>query len=399
MTIEQQAYRVPGFLANGIHAGIKEAPKKDLSLIYSTTPAKAAAVFTTNAFKAAPVLLDMERIKSGLAQAILTNSGNANAATGPEGYKDARAMSAALSKRLNIQDDLVLVASTGVIGHRLPVKKIESGLDKLIKGLRPEGVSDAEEAIMTTDRFPKIAIRKGRIGAREITLCGMAKGAGMIEPHMATMLAYVMTDADIDGVTLDRIFRKAVDQSFNAISVDGCMSTNDTAIILANGAAGNPVITNRSQSLPVFQDMLVGVLSELSQAMVRDGEGATKVIRIEVQGARTRHDAKKIAYAIANSNLFKTACFGQDPNWGRIIAAAGSAGIPLPVDAVDVYFDDMPVFKGGCGISVNIKKLQQIMGKDELRLRVQIAAGSKSFCLHTSDLTYDYVKINAHYHT
>lgn len=399
MIIDRKTYFVPGFLANGIHAGIKEARKKDLSLIYSTVPARAAAVFTTNAFKAAPVLLDMERIKSGLAQAILTNSGNANAATGPEGYEDARATSSALSKKLKIKDDLVLVASTGVIGHRLPLKKIESGLDKLIKGLRPEGITDAEDAIMTTDRFPKIAIRKGRIGAKEITLCGMAKGAGMIEPRMATMLAYVMTDADIDGVVLDRIFRKAVDQSFNAISVDGCMSTNDTAIILANGVAGNPLIDSRSKSLPVFQDMLIGVLSELSQAMVRDGEGATKLIRIEVQGARTRHDAKKIAYAIANSNLFKTACFGQDPNWGRIIAAAGSTGIPLTVDAVDVYFDDTAVFKEGRAIPGDIKKLQQIMGKDELRLRVQIAAGSKSFCLHTSDLTYDYVKINAHYHT
>jgi glutamate N-acetyltransferase/amino-acid N-acetyltransferase len=200
MIIDRKTYFVPGFLANGIHAGIKEDRKKDLSLIYSTVPARAAAVFTTTAFKAAPVLLDMERIKSGLAQAILTNSGNANAATGPEGNEDARATSSALSKKLKIEDDLVLVASTGVIGHRLPLKKIKSGLDKLIKGLRPDGITDAEDAIMTTDRFPKIAIRKGRIGAKEITLCGMAKGAGMIEPRMATMLAYVMTDADIDGV-------------------------------------------------------------------------------------------------------------------------------------------------------------------------------------------------------
>jgi glutamate N-acetyltransferase/amino-acid N-acetyltransferase len=399
MIIDRKTYFVPGFLANGIHAGIKEDRKKDISLIYSTVPARAAAVFTTNVFKAAPVLLDMERIRSGCAQAILTNSGNANAGTGPEGYDDARATSTALSKRLNIQDDLVLVASTGVIGHRLPVKKIESGLDRLIKGLKPEGVSDAEEAIMTTDRFPKIAIRKGRIGAREITLCGMAKGAGMIEPHMATMLAYVMTDAHIDGASLDRIFRKAVDQSFNAVSVDGCMSTNDTAIILANGVAGNPLIVSRSKSLPVFRDMLVSVLSELSLAMVRDGEGATKVIRIEVQGARTRRDAQKIAYAIANSNLFKTACFGQDPNWGRIIAAAGSTGIPLQVDAVDVYFDDTAVFKQGRGLSGDMKKLQQMMAQDELRVRLQLGMGAKSFCLYTSDLTYEYVRINAHYCT
>lgn len=399
MAIEQQTYRVPGFLANGIHTGIKEARKKDLSLIYSTVPARVAAVFTTNVFKAAPVLLDMERIKSGHAQAILTNSGNANAATGPEGYDDARATSAALSKRLDIQDDLVLVASTGVIGHRLPVIKIQSGLDRLIKGLRPEGIPDAEDAIMTTDRFPKISIRKGRIGDRDITLCGMAKGAGMIEPHMATMLAYVMTDARVNGDFLDRIFRQAVDQTFNAVSVDGCMSTNDTAIILANGTAGNPAITSRSRSLYIFREMLLGVLSELSQAMVRDGEGATKLIRIDVQGARTRRDAEKIAYAIANSNLFKTACFGQDPNWGRIIAAAGSAGVSLTVEAVDVYFDDIAVFSQGCGVSGDTKKLQQIMSKETLHLRIQLDMGLKSFCLFTSDLTYEYVKINAHYHT
>lgn len=399
MTTPQDEYIVPGFLANGIHAGIKEARRKDLALIYSKTPARAAAVFTTNVFKAAPVLIDMERIKGGGAQAILTNSGNANAATGSEGYHDALAVSAALSERMGIPDDLILVASTGVIGHRLPVTKIKSGLDRLIKGLRPQGIPDAEAAIMTTDRFPKIAVRRGLVGNREITICGMAKGAGMIEPHMATMLSYVMTDADIDAATLDRVFRKAVDRSFNAISVDGCMSTNDTAIILANGAAGNAPLNGRSRTLAVFQEMLTGVLSALSQAMVRDGEGATKIIRIDVQGARTGYDAKRIAYAVANSNLFKTACFGQDPNWGRIIAAVGSAGIPLPADAVEVYFDDMIVFRQGCGIPGNMKKLQRIVSQDAFCLLIRIGMGSRSFCLHTSDLTYDYVKINAHYHT
>jgi len=395
---KKMTYAVPGFLANGIHVGIKDEQKKDLSLIYSTVPARAAAVFTTNAFKAAPVLLDMERIKAGFAQAILTNSGNANAATGREGYEDARVMSAALSGKLDIRDDLVFVASTGVIGHRLPVTKIESGMGRLIRGLRPEGIEDAEDAIMTTDRFPKISIRKGRIGRREITLCGVAKGAGMIEPNMATMLAYVMTDADIEGSVLDRIFRRAVDRSFNAISVDGCMSTNDTAIILANGMAENQTI-HGGQGASVFRDLLGAVMSELSQAMVRDGEGATKLIRIDVQGARTLKEAKKIAYAVANSNLFKTACFGGDPNWGRIISAAGSTGIPLEVDAVEVYFDDTAVFRDSCGIPVNVKQLEKIMGGDELNLRIQLGLGTKSFCMHTSDLTYDYVKINAHYHT
>jgi len=391
-------YAVPGFLANGIRAGIKEEQKKDLSLIYSTVPARAAAVFTTNAFKAAPVLLDMERIKSGVAQAILTNSGNANAATGQDGYHDARAMSAALSEKLAIRDDLVLVASTGVIGQRLPISKIQSGIGRLVRGLRPEGIGDAEEAIMTTDRFPKISMGKGWIGDREITVCGMAKGAGMIEPHMATMLSYVLTDADIDNAILGRIFRKAVDRSFNAISVDGCMSTNDTAIILANGVAGNRIIRG-GHDASVFHDLLDAVMSELSQSMVRDGEGATKLIRIDVRSARTLSEAKKIAYAVANSNLFKTACFGRDANWGRVISAVGSTGIPLTVDAVEVYFEDTAVFKEGCGISCDVEKLEKIMGRDELNLRIELGAGTKSFCLHTSDLTYDYVKINAHYHT
>lgn len=399
MCSEQQNYCVPGFLANGIHVGIKEPPKKDLALIFSEKRATAAAVFTTNAFKAAPVLLDMERIGSGMAQAVLTNSGCANAATGTGGVRDARAMSAALSRKLGIRDDLVLVASTGVIGHRLPVKKIRSGLDELIKGLRPEGISDAEEAIMTTDRFPKIAIRKGSIGNRDITLCGMAKGAGMIEPHMATMLAYVMTDADVHAGALDMIFRKAVDQTFNAVSVDGCMSTNDTAIILANGMAGNRTIAKGSRGLPLFRDMLIGVLSELSQSMVRDGEGATKLIRIEILGARTRRDAQMVAYAIANSNLFKTACFGRDPNWGRVVAALGSTGIPLPVDEVDVYFEDMSVFSKGRGIPGDRKRLGQIMDRETLALRVHLNMGRQSFCLHTSDLSYEYIRINAHYHT
>ncbi len=394
-----EIYAVPGFLANGTHAGIKEKGQKDLSLIYSTEPAAAAAVFTTNAFKAAPVLLDMERIRSGRAQAILTNSGNANAATGAEGYRNARTMSGFLSKRLGIPDELVLVASTGVIGHRLPVRKIGAAMVRLVRGLRPDGIAAAEEAILTTDRFPKIAMRKGRIGDCPVTLCGMAKGAGMIQPQMATMLSYVMTDAAIEGSALDAVFRQAVGESFNAISVDGCMSTNDTAIILANGRAGNPLIRRRSKSLAIFREMLFGVLSELSRNMVRDGEGATKLIRITVEEARTAGDAKKIAYAVANSNLFKTACFGQDPNWGRIIAAAGAAGVPLRDDAVAVWFEDIPVFRDGRGLSENRKGLFGIMEKADIRITVRLGVGSKSFCLHTSDLTHEYVRINAHYHT
>ena len=396
---EVEAYAVPGFLANGIHVGIKEGGRKDLALIFSGAPAKAAGVFTGNCFKAAPVLLDMERIRGGMAQAILANSGNANAATGQEGYKDALAMSRGISEKLGIRDELVLVASTGVIGNRLPIKKIEAGMGKLAEGLHTNGIPDAEEAIMTTDTFPKIASRKGMVGSKEVTLCGIAKGAGMIEPSMATMLAFFMTDADIDHHTLNTIFRQAVNKSFNAITVDGCMSTNDTAIILANGVAGNNPIKRPSRHLTIFKEMLFSVTSYLAQSIVRDGEGATKLIEIVVEEARSTGDAKKVACKVANSNLVKTAFFGGDPNWGRIVSAIGSAGVPLPVDAVCIYLGEIPVFAGRRGIAGGEKRLSEIMGKTDIRVRISLGIGNKKFSLYTSDLSFDYIKINAHYHT
>jgi glutamate N-acetyltransferase/amino-acid N-acetyltransferase len=390
---------VPGFLANGIHAGIKEEQKKDLSLILSQTPAKVAGVFTKNSFKAAPVLIDMKRIGAGISQVILTNSGNANAATGNEGYDDALKVSGALSRELKIKEELILLASTGVIGQRLPVDKIKRGIKKLVKGLRTGGIFDAEEAMMTTDKFPKIALRKTIIDSKEITLCGVAKGAGMIEPHMATMLAFFMTDLAIDGKTLDNVFRQAVEKSFNAISVDGCMSTNDSAIILANAIAENKPVKGKSKDLIRFKEMLYSVMLELSQAMVRDGEGATKVIEISVEGAASNNDAKKVAYAIANSNLVKTAFFGNDPNWGRIISAVGSVGIRLSVNDVQLYFGELPVFGDGKGMAVSKKDIHRIVAEDYIKVRLHLGMGIKSHCIRTSDLSFDYVKINAHYHT
>jgi glutamate N-acetyltransferase/amino-acid N-acetyltransferase len=392
-------FSVPGFLANGIHTGIKENQKKDLSLIFSQAPAKAAGVFTKNSFKAAPVLIDIERLRAESAQAILANSGNANAATGSEGYKDALDVSAALSKELNIEEKMILMASTGVIGQRLPVEKITRGMKKLVEGLHAGGIFDAQEAIMTTDKYPKIAIRKTIIDEKEITLCGIAKGAGMIEPHMATMLAFFMTDLAIDGKALDSVFRRAAERSFNAISVDGCMSTNDSAIILANGMAHNKPIMSRSKDLIRFKEMLLDVMIELSQAIVRDGEGATKVIEIYVDGAASNRDAKNVSYAIANSNLVKTAFYGNDPNWGRIISAVGSVGVPLNVDYVKLYFEDTLVFSNGKGVAVNPEIICEIMAKDHIKIRISLGMGTKSHCICASDLSFDYVRINAHYHT
>jgi glutamate N-acetyltransferase / amino-acid N-acetyltransferase len=396
---EKESYAVPGFLAFGIPVGIKEGGKRDLALIYSVKPAVAAGVFTTNSFKAAPVLLDMERIASGVAQAIVTNSGNANAASGREGYEDAVRMSRSAAAHLHIPEEMVLVASTGVIGHRLPVDKIEAGMGHLVAGLHERGIPDAEEAIMTTDRFPKMSVRRGTVGGKEITVCGIAKGAGMIEPHMATLLAYVMTDAHVELRTLRRTLKRSVAVTFNAITVDGCMSTNDTVLILANGMAGNRIIQGNSKDLNLFADMLKEVLSDLALAMVRDGEGATKVIDIRVNGARSEADARKVAYAIGNSELVKTAFFGGDPNWGRILQAAGSIGVNLPVDKVELRFEDVVVFSGGRGTAGVKNILEEIMKKDRIGVTIDLAMGGRSWRLLASDLTTDYVKINAHYHT
>lgn len=392
-------YAVPGFLANGIPAGIKEEGRKDLALIYSEIPAKVAGVFTTNCFKAAPVLVNMERLPSGTAQAIVTNSGNANAATGEQGYRDALAMSHAAAKELRLADELVLVSSTGVIGHPLPLDKIEKGIGPLVAGLHSGGIPDAEQAMMTTDRFPKMSCRKAWIGQREVTISGIAKGAGMIQPNMATMLAYVMTDADIEEGALKSAFREGVALSFNAISVDGCMSTNDTALILANGRAGNRQIRRRSREFAPFREMLCAVLDDLCRGMVRDGEGATKLIELTVEGARTEAEARRIAYAVANSNLVKTAFYGGDPNWGRIISAAGSLGIPLPVTAVRLFFEEVCLFSAGQGTVPPAGRIAAIMASDTIRVRLELGMGSRSFRIYTSDLSFEYVKINAHYHT
>ncbi|MBN1547092.1 MAG: bifunctional glutamate N-acetyltransferase/amino-acid acetyltransferase ArgJ [Syntrophaceae bacterium] len=390
--------KVPGFLANGINCGIKEDGRRDLALIFSTRKATAAGVFTRNAFKAAPVLLDMERIVRGEGQAIIVNSGVANAATGEEGLRDAKAMTAAVSKTLKISDDLVYVASTGVIGRQVPVHKVEKAMPDLVAGLDEDGLPAAEEAIMTTDKMPKLAVAKAAINGRDVTVCGLAKGAGMIEPNMATMLSFILTDAVIERNTLDKLFRSAINKSFNSITVDGCMSTNDTVLILANGQAGGSAITG-VKNTGLFGKMLSQVLSELSYLMVKDGEGATKVIEIVVKEARNHLEARKIAYAVANSNLVKTAFYGKDPNWGRIIGAIGTVNENIPVNAVRVDFNDTTIFADGCGVRGNEKKLLEIMELARIRVSIHMGMGRKTFRLLASDLTHEYVTINAHYTT
>lgn len=399
MTTGERKIEVNGFLAGGVEAGIREPGRKDLALLYSEVPAAAAAVFTKSAVKAAPVLLDMQRIRKGRAQAIVINSGNANAATGRPGYRDAVEMAGAVARRTGLREDLVLVASTGVIGKRLPLERIIASMDSLVRGLKPSGIADAEEAIMTTDSFPKIEFRKILLGSRTVTLCGLAKGAGMIEPHMATMLSFVLTDAAVQPGCLRTLLKRACDRTFNCISVDGCMSTNDTVIILANGKAGNRPLTESSKELRRFELALTGVMEGLARSIVRDGEGATKVIEIVVQGVRNERHARRVAYGIANSNLVKTAFFGRDPNWGRVIAAIGASGVPVTPESIEVLYDDLRLFRKGCGVPVDAKRLEAVMARDEVKITVRLGMGLKSARIFCSDLSFDYVRINAHYTT
>lgn len=393
----EDVMRVPGFLGSAVAAGIKSGGGADLSLIFSEVPARAAGVFTTNRFQAAPVVLDLERISRRCVQSIIVNSGNANAATGEEGYRDAVAMSKAVSRRLGIDDGLVLVASTGIIGERLPLEKIVGAVGPLVEGLNADGIPAVAKGIMTTDRFPKVQWRRCSVGGKEITVCGIAKGAGMIEPNMATMLSFVLTDADIDQDCLDGVFRESADRSFNAISVDGCMSTNDTALILANGMAGNSSIDATSNRLKAFRDVLFDVMESLARDIVRDGEGATKLIEIVVEAAKTVDDARKVAYAIARSNLVKTAFFGEDPNWGRIISAAGSTGVPFSTTTLDLSIEHVPLFKNGKGVAG--REAAEVMKKNTIRVLVRLGMGDATFRVYASDLSHEYVDINALYRT
>lgn len=390
---------IPGFRAGGVASGIKNGGKKDLALIAADEPAVAAGLFTTNSFKAAPVLHGIRQIKSRKVQAVMINSGCANAATGDEGMVDAERMAAIAAGNLAIDKRLVMIASTGSIGSRLPIGRIEEGTPRLVESLSPDGIEGAAEAIMTTDRYPKIAARRISIGGKDVTLCGIAKGAGMIEPHMATMLAFFMTDASVESDCLLRLFKKAMDQSFNAITVDGCMSTNDMALILAGGKAGNRPIRRQTPESAIFLDALLEVSISLSAMIVRDGEGATKLIDIIVEGARTRNEAKRIAYAVGRSSLVKTAFYGGDPNWGRIISAAGAIGIPIPPDETELYFDGEPLFRGGRGVSGNEEKIAAIMKKDTISVLIKLDMGTAKARVFAADLTHDYIDINAHYHT
>ena len=362
---------VKGFKATGITAGLKKSGKKDLALIYSEEKAVAAAVFTKNLVKAAPILLDMKNIKSENIQAIIINSGNANACTGEEGYQNAVKMTEIVAKKLNLHPSEVLIESTGIIGVQLDMEKVEKGLEEISDKLEKDGGHDAGRAIMTTDTFPKNIAVKIVIDEKEVTIGGIAKGSGMIHPNMATMLSFLTTDLNIDKELLQKAFSYSTDKTYNMISVDGDTSTNDMAGILANAAAGNKKITDEnSEEYKIFKKALDYVNEELAKSIAKDGEGATKLIEVTTKNAKTKEDAKKVSKSVITSSLFKAAVFGSDPNWGRILCAVGYSGAELSVEKLDIFIKGedniVQVAKNGMGIKFEESEVEKILEEEKV---------------------------------
>lgn len=387
-----------GFRYAARAAGIKKVGKLDLALIVADRPAVCAGTFTRNRVVAAPVVLSRERVASGLCQAVLVNSGNANACTGAQGLADARRCTALAAQALGIAEELVAVCSTGVIGVPLPMARFEEQTAALAAELRADGAEAVSRAIMTTDAFAKTATRKVTVSGRECRIAGLAKGAGMIHPDMATMLAFVMTDASLDAGLAGELLRRAVNRTFNRITVDRDTSTNDTVLLLASGAAGAPDLAGDATGCAAFAAALEEVLQELAKMIVRDGEGATRLVRVQVDGARSEADALTVARSIATSALVKTAFFGADANWGRIIAAAGYAGVELDQEKVAIRFDDVPMVANGLGLGAAQEALATaVLKQPEYTVTVDLGLGSASAWYYTSDLGYEYVRINADY--
>jgi glutamate N-acetyltransferase / amino-acid N-acetyltransferase len=391
---------VPGILAGAVGAGIKPSGKKDLALVHSPTPARVAAVFTTNQVKGAPVLVSMEHARGGVAQAIIASSGCANVCTGEQGIRDAREMTTAVADLLRISPQHVLIASTGVIGVPLPMDRIRGALPKLVKALSPQGGRAAAEAIMTTDTRPKEAALRVEVSGRPITLGGMAKGVGMIEPHLATMFCFVTTDAVIARDALAGITRRAVDRSFNRITVDSDQSTSDTVAVLANGLAENAALERGSRGLRQFARGLEALMDRLARMLVADGEGATKLVTISVRGAASRRDATVAARSVANSPLVKTAINGQDPNWGRIMMALGKASARVEQARVSIAFgEETIVERGMLREGVRLEKIHDVMTQAEYAITIDLGLGSGEDRVVTCDLSEEYVRINAKYTT
>ncbi|MFO7819098.1 MAG: bifunctional glutamate N-acetyltransferase/amino-acid acetyltransferase ArgJ [Halanaerobacter sp.] len=383
------------FFASGIETGVKEEGK-DMALIYSIVESEAAAVFTENQAQAAPVRISRNHLEDNQAQAILVNSGNANACTGERGNLDAAKMIELAGQKLGLDQDDIILCSTGIIGEYLEMDKIKPGIEKAVLNLKENGGVEAAEAILTTDKYQKELAVKVDIGGEEITIGGIAKGSGMIEPSMATMLSFLTTDAGIDKRLLQEALSKAVDKTFNRITVDGDQSTNDTVAILANGAAENEVIEEKDDSYQRFVEGLSYICKELAHLIVKDGEGATKFITIEAEGVESEAKAVKIAKGVANSNLVKTAIFGEDPNWGRIASAAGSVGVEFELDKLEIRINGQDIFGPAQQI---YNYADDLLEESTVKIEVDLNSGEESAQVWTCDLSYKYVEINAEYHT
>jgi glutamate N-acetyltransferase/amino-acid N-acetyltransferase len=382
-------------------AGVRYKNRTDLVLIECARGTTAAAVFTRNRFCAAPVVVARDHLAKTAPRALLINSGNANAGTGAQGERDARVCCDALAPLLGCDGAAVLPFSTGVIGERLPAERIVAVLPEAVADLRADAWDQAAMGIMTTDTVPKGASRRASLGGGTVTITGIAKGAGMIRPDMATMLAFVATDAVVDAALLQRLVAEAAQASFNRITVDGDTSTNDACVLLATGRSGVAVDAGNDEELLALGQGVTGVMTELAQAIIRDAEGATKFITVEVSGGANDADCLEVAYTIAHSPLVKTAFFASDPNWGRILAAVGRAPIAgLDAGAVSIYLDDLQIVAGGMRDSGYTEQAgQEVMQRAEITLRVELGGGPGKARVWTSDLSHDYVRINAEYRT
>jgi glutamate N-acetyltransferase/amino-acid N-acetyltransferase len=389
---------VKGFKASSIAAGLKKNKAADMILLYSEREAVAAGVFTTNKVKAAPVLISMEHIIKGKARAIIANAGNANACTGSEGIKNAGLTAELTARELGINPEEVLIASTGVIGAQLDMVKVADAVPGLVKGLSEDSIPLAAEAIMTTDSFPKASLFEGKAGRVPYRILGIAKGAGMIMPNMATMLSFIMTDINIENSRLKKALSYSVERTFNRITVDGDTSTNDTVFVLANGMAENDTLN--ADDYEAFKKGLQEVMNDLATMIVKDGEGATKLVFINLKGAATEEDAMTAARNVANSYLVKTAFYGQDANWGRSMAALGRSGITMEEKKISIKIDDIKIVEEGLGTGPDQEKVAaEKMKNRSFSVNIDLDMGEHEYNVTTCDLTHEYVSINANYRT
>lgn len=388
-----------GFTAAGIKAGIKKSGNEDLAVIYTAKAAAVAGTFTKNAVAAAPVYVSKDVVKNKTAHAIVANAGCANACTGEQGMKDAKEMASITAAQLGIKAEEVIVASTGVIGVNLPMDKMDAGIKKAVSELAETGSVNAGSAIITTDTHSKTREMEFVLGGQTVRMGAIAKGSGMIQPNMATMLCFITTDAAIEQTLLQKALSTVVETSFNMISIDGDMSTNDMAVVLANGAAGNQLITAENEDYSVFCTKLSELCQSLSQEIAADGEGATKFITIQVKNAPSFEDAKTVAMSVAKSPLVKTAFFGEDPNWGRVICAIGYAGVEMIPEKTKVAFGGVTVFENGMGVDSAVEKLHKVMEEHDIVIDIDMGLGEAEATVWSCDLSYEYVKINGEYHT